>query len=74
MSEIVTLRVDEETKRKIKRYGIPVSEVARAAIIREIERREHDEALQALKRMRQILSKVDIKRVVDHIRKDRATR
>jgi len=74
MTEMVTLRVDEETKRKIKRYGIRVSHVARTAILREIERREHEEALQAMKRMREILNRVDIKRVVEHIREDRATR
>jgi len=74
MTEIVTLRVDGETKRKIKRYGIPVSQIARAAILSEIERREREEALQALKRMREILSKVDTKRVIGHIREDRTAR
>jgi len=74
MTEIVTLRVDEDTKRKIKRYGIRVSQVARTAILQEIERREREEALQAIKRMREILNKVDVKRVVEHIRRDRATR
>jgi sugar phosphate isomerase/epimerase len=74
MSDVVTVRIDEETKRKIKRYGIPVSHVARAAILREIERKEHEEALQALKRMKEILRKVEIKRVVGHIREDRTSR
>lgn len=74
MAEIVTLRVDEETKRRIRRYGISVTQVARAAILREIERREREEALRALKRMREILKKVDTSRVVDHIRQDRRAR
>ena len=74
MSEIITLRVDEETKRKIKRYGIHVSQVARAAILSEIQRREHEEALEALRRMRAILDKVNIKRVIEHIREDRRIR
>jgi post-segregation antitoxin (ccd killing protein) len=74
MSEIVTLRIDEETKRKVKRYGIHLSEVARAAILQEVERREREEALGALKRMRTLLEKVDTERVLNHIREDRQAR
>lgn len=74
MTEVLTLRIDEETKRKVKRYGIHVSQIARAAIIQEIERKEREEALGALKRMKGLLGKVDTKRVVDHIRKDRQAR
>ena len=74
MTEMVTVRIDEETKRKIKRYGIPVSQVARDAIIREIEQRERDEALRAVTGMKQILKKVDMGRVVKEIREDRMTR
>jgi post-segregation antitoxin (ccd killing protein) len=74
MTEIVTLRIDEETKRKAKQYGIRVSQVARAAILQEIERKEREEALQALRRMREILREVDTKRVVEHICEDRSAR
>ena len=74
MTSIVTLRVDDDTKRKIKRYGIPVSQVARQAIREEIERRENEEALQALRNMKRILGKVDVKRAVEHIREDRESR
>jgi post-segregation antitoxin (ccd killing protein) len=74
MTSILTLRVDDDTKRKIKRYGIPVSQVARAAIQQEIERMENEEALQALRRMKKILGKVDIKRAVEHVREDRESR
>ena len=74
MTSIVTLRVDDETKRKIKLYGIPVSQVARAAIRQEIERKENEEALRALKRMKKILGKVDVQRAVEHIREDRESR
>jgi hypothetical protein len=74
MTEMVTVRVDEETRRKIKRYGIPVSRVARDAILREIQRKEREEALQAVKRMKQILRKVDVGRVVREIREDRSAR
>jgi len=74
MTSILTLRVDDETKRKIKRYGIPVSRVAREALQQEIERRENEEALRALSGMKKILGKVDMKRVVEHIRGDRESR
>ena len=74
MTGIVTLRVDDETRRKIKRYGIPVSRVAREALQQEIERRENEEALRALSGMKKILEKVDMKRVIEHIREDRESR
>jgi sugar phosphate isomerase/epimerase len=74
MTVLVTLRIDEETKRKVKRYGIQVSQIARAAILQEIERREREEALGALKRMKGLLERVDTKRVVDHIREERQAR
>jgi post-segregation antitoxin (ccd killing protein) len=74
MTQMVTLRIDDETKRKLKRYRIHVSQVARAAILKEIERKEREEALQAIRRMREILREVDTKRVVEHIREDRSTR
>ena len=35
---------------------------------------ENEEALQALRRMRKILGKVDMKRVIEHIREDREYR
>lgn len=74
MTAVAAVRIDEETKRKIKRYGIPVSKVARKAILEEIARRERQEAIQALKRMKTILKKVDTKRVVNHIRESRINR
>lgn len=74
MTEMATVRIDEETKRKIKRYGIPVSKVARKAILEEIERREREEGIQALRRMKAILRKVDSSRIVEHIRESRTNR
>jgi len=74
MTSIVTVRVDDDTKRKIKKYSIQVSQVARAALRREIERRENEEAMQALRRMKEILGKVDVKRVAEGIREDREAR
>jgi len=74
MTEMITVRIDEETRRKIKRYGIPVSQVARDAILHEIQRKEREQALRAVKRMKQILKKVDVSRVVREIREDRLAR
>jgi post-segregation antitoxin (ccd killing protein) len=74
MTEVVTLRIDEETKRKVKRYGLHVTEIARTAILQEIERKEREEALVALKRMKALLGKVEIERVVQYIREDREAR
>lgn len=74
MSRIVTVRIDDETRRKIKQYSIPVSQVTRKAIMMEIEKREREKAIQALTRMRKILSRVDIKKVIQDIREDRQLR
>jgi len=71
MSAIITLRIDEKVKHKIKQYKIPVSQIARAAILQEIEHRERKETLENLKKMKEILNKVDIERVVKDIREDR---
>ena len=43
-------------------------------IVDGIRRKEREEALNALKRMKEILAKVDMERVVEHIREDRVTR
>lgn len=74
MGQVATIRIDEETKRKVKRYGISVSKVARKAILEEVQRREREEAVVALRRMKEILRKVDINRVVRHIRESRTNR
>jgi NADH:ubiquinone oxidoreductase subunit E len=74
MIETITIRVDEETKRKIKRYGIPAGQVARIAILREIQRKEGEEAPRAVRRMKQILKKIDVDRIAKEIREDRAAR
>ncbi len=74
LTEIVTVRIDEETKRKMKRLGISVSKVARAAILREIEAKERQEAFQALQKMKEILKKIDVKEVVEDVRQDRTKR
>lgn len=74
MTEIITVRVDAQTKQRIKRHGIRVSDVVCRAILEEIERHEREEVLKALRRLRQLLERVDIKRTVTHIREDRSRR
>ena len=63
-----------ETKRKAKQYGTQASQVAEAAKLQDAECKEREEALQALRRMREILKKVDTKRAVEQIREDRHAR
>jgi hypothetical protein len=48
--------------------------VARTTILHEIERRESEERLGALRRMKEILDNVNIQRIVEHIRQDRRAR
>ncbi len=58
----------------MKRFGISVSKVARAAILREIEAKERQEAVEALRKMKEILKKIDVKEVVEDVRQDRTAR
>ena len=67
MADIAALGVNAETKRRIKRCRIRVGQAPRTAALRKTRRRGHEEALQAVMRMRENLDKVSIKRVVEHV-------
>ncbi|MFI5421797.1 MAG: type II toxin-antitoxin system CcdA family antitoxin [Nitrososphaerales archaeon] len=74
MSSVITVRVDGETKRKIKKHGINVSETVRRALQREISKREEESLQRALDEAGQILRKIPEKDIVRLIRESRDER
>jgi post-segregation antitoxin (ccd killing protein) len=58
VSTIITVRIDKETRRKIKKYKIKVSKVVRAALKSEIRKKEKQELKEKLSDAKSILTKL----------------
>jgi post-segregation antitoxin (ccd killing protein) len=71
MTRTVVVRVDEELKRKAKAYNLNISEVVRAALRDEIEKRERRDLISALGRAKGALSSIPDERIVEMIREMR---
>ena len=74
MSEVITVRVDRETKQKIKKHGINVSQTVRRALQREIAKKEEENLQRALNEAGHILRKIPEKEIVRVIRESRDER
>jgi antitoxin CcdA len=74
MSSVITVRVDRETKKKIKKHGINVSDTVRKALEREITRREEEDLQRALDEAGRILRKIPEKDIIRVIRESRDER
>lgn len=74
MSTVISIRVPDETKREIDRYGIEVSTVARKAIEEEIRRKKMEEATKAAEELGDYLSKIPEEQTLQWIKEDRRTR
>lgn len=70
----ITIRIPEEMKEKIKKYGIEVAEVSRKAIDEEIKQRELEEARSATAELGEFFSKLPKGQVTKWIREDRERR
>jgi antitoxin CcdA len=66
--------VDRETKKKIKKHGINVSDTVRKALEREIMKREEEDLQLALDEAGRILRKIPEKDIVRMIRESRDER
>ncbi len=73
MSSYITVsaKIKRELYKKIRKYGINVSEVIRRALQEEVARREEEELRRMLEEAGKILDKVPEKRLVEHIRSSR---
>jgi antitoxin CcdA len=74
VSSVITVRVDRETKKKIKKHGINVSDTVRKALEREIMKREEEDLQRALDEAGRILRKIPEKDIVRMIRESRDER
>lgn len=74
MSEIVTIRLSRELKRKIKELNINVSEIVRKALEEEVEKREREALLKSLAEARRVLSKLSDEEIVQAVRGSREER
>ena len=74
MSTVISIRVPDETKHEIDKYGIEVSAVARKAIEEEIRRRKLEEAAEAAQELGDIFSRIPEDQLLQWIKEDRRTR
>jgi antitoxin CcdA len=74
MSSVITVRIDRETKRKIKKHGINVSETVRRALQKEISKKEEENLRHALDEAGRILRKIPEDEIIRVIRESRDER
>ena len=67
----VSTKVRKELRDEAKKLGINISEVLRRALEEEIKRRKIKLLKKKLENLKNALDKIDINRIVNHIRKDR---
>ena len=71
MTESIIVRVDKQTKAKLKRYKINMSKSIREFLKSEIAAREEEELASLLERSRKILSKMSDEEIVMAVRSTR---
>jgi predicted transcriptional regulator len=74
MSTVISIRVPDETKKNIDKYGLEVSAIARKAIEQEIEKIKLQEAREAAKKLGEFFEAIPEEKVIESIRETRRTR
>ncbi|MEX2682844.1 MAG: hypothetical protein Q6373_014735 [Candidatus Sigynarchaeota archaeon] len=74
MQSIISAKIDEETKKKIKKYNINASEVIRKALELEIQKREEMEFRSLSRKAAKALEKIGANKIAESIREDRDSR
>jgi antitoxin CcdA len=74
MSEVLTVRVDEDLKGKIRKYKLNVSQITRRALEEEIRKRERQELTDTIAEMKALLEKIPDEEIVKAIRDSRDQR
>ncbi|RLE97241.1 MAG: hypothetical protein DRJ63_09425 [Thermoprotei archaeon] len=76
MSRYITVstKVRRELKEEAEKLGINISEVLRKALEEEVKRRKLEELKKKINEINYILKKIDIDRIVKHIRETREGR
>ncbi len=70
----VSVKIPEETKKRLERLGTKPSALMKKAIEETLRQEEIKEIKTQIKKMKTILAKIDIKDVVKSIREDRDSR
>lgn len=70
----VSAKVKEELWRRLKKYGVNVSEVIRRALEEEVRRREEEELGELLDEASRILRKLSEEEIVEAVRWSREAR
>ena len=71
---VVTGKVPKKLKEKAKQLGININKVIREALENAVKEKEDQIFLESLNDAANILSKINIKRMVQNIRENRETR
>ncbi len=76
MSRYVTVsaKVPRELREEAERLGIRISEFLRKALEEEVKKRKIEVLKEELNTISAILDKIDVNRIVKHIREDREAR
>lgn len=74
--EVITVsaKIRKELYRKLKKYGVPISQVIRKALEEEVARREEEEVRHALRSAQKTLNKIPPKEIVAAVRSSRDER
>jgi len=67
----VSVRIPRQLKEEAERLGIKISPVLRRALEEEVRRRKIEALRMELEDIRDVLEKLDVERIVRHIREDR---
>ena len=70
----ISVEVPREVKEGLERAGVRPSKVAKEAITRKLEGIRLKKLEQRAEELRDVLERVDVRRVVAHIREDRESR
>ncbi len=70
----ITIRIPEEMKEKIKKYGIEAANVTRKALDEEIKKRELEEAREAADSLGEYFSQFPKEKILEWIHADREKR
>ncbi|BBD73394.1 hypothetical protein HS1genome_1783 [Sulfodiicoccus acidiphilus] len=70
-SVVISVRIPEELKRELRKYGIDETEVIRRALIDEVKKAKAKDLEKETDRVEDVLGKIPVDEVVKGIREDR---
>lgn len=71
MSTTVSAKISEEEREELKKLGINPTEIIRKAVREEIRKARNKALIEKMKRVKPIISKLNIDEIVSEIREDR---